>query len=322
MRRLVYGSPASDEPSGGVKVFHRHVEVLRAMGHEAAIWHPGSVGFRCSWFEHEAPVVETPDLHPTTDFIVLPEIWATGYVPMLKSQGFMVGIFVQNAYLTHVNFNTGNSNGIRDAYGDADLVLSISSDSTRYLEDILGVPAGKIQAQRYTVDRRLFRPAEKARLITYMPRKLADHSVRVVSALQSLLPAGWEIVPLDNLAERQVAFALAKSAIFLAFSEFEGLPVPPVEAALAGNVVIGYHGQGGREYWHAPNFIEIDQGDFQQFVFEVRETLIEFGSGQIDVESFNAGIERLAEAFSPATERQLLEVFASRVRALDEALPS
>jgi hypothetical protein len=72
MRRLVYGSPASDEPSGGVKVFHRHVEVLHAMGHEAAIWHPGSVGFRCSWFEHEAPVVETPDLHPANDFIVLP----------------------------------------------------------------------------------------------------------------------------------------------------------------------------------------------------------------------------------------------------------
>ena len=77
MRRLVYGSPASDEPSGGVKVFHRHVEVLRAMGHEAAIWHPGSVGFRCSWFEHEAPVVETPDLHPANDFIVLPEIIAS-----------------------------------------------------------------------------------------------------------------------------------------------------------------------------------------------------------------------------------------------------
>jgi hypothetical protein len=317
MRRLVYGSPASDEPSGGVKVFHRHVEVLRAMGHEAAIWHPGSVGFRCSWFEHEAPVVETPDLHPANDFIVLPEIWATGYVPMLKSQGFKVGIFVQNAYLTHVNFNTGNPNGIRDAYADADLVLSISSDSSRYLEEIHGVPAGKIQPQRYTVDRRLFHPAEKARLITFMPRKLADHGARVVSALRPLLPAGWEIVPLDNLAERQVAFALSKSAIFLAFSEFEGLPVPPVEAALAGNVVIGYHGQGGREYWHAPNFIEVDQGDFQQFVFEVRETLIEIGSGQLNVEALNAGIDRLAAAFSPATERELLEALVSRVRALD-----
>jgi len=320
MMRLVYASPASDEPSGGVKVFHRHVEVLRAMGYEAAVWHPGDNGFRCSWFQHNAPTLDTPALRPAADFMVVPEIWATTYVPMLKSQGFKVGIFVQNAYLTVVNLNTANPNGIRDAYAQADLVLSISSDSSRYLEEILGVPPGKIQQQRYTVDRRLFRPAEKARLITYMPRKLADHSARVVSVLRPLLPSGWEILPLDNIAEREVAFALSKSAIFLAFSEFEGLPVPPVEAALAGNVVIGYHGQGGREYWRAPNFIEVDQGDFQQFVFEVRETVTEFGSGQLDIDALNAGMDLLAAAFSPATERQFLEALVARVQGLGESL--
>ena len=35
--------------------------------------------------------------------------------------------------------------------------------------------------------------------------------------------------------------------IFLSFSSLEGLGLPPVEAALAGNHVIGYTGEGGNE---------------------------------------------------------------------------
>ena len=99
-----------------------------------------------------------------------------------------------------------------------------------------------------------------------MPRKLAAHSLRVVSALTPLLPSDWKILSIDNLSEDGVAEILSQSSIFMAFSEFEGLPVPPVEASLCGNYVIGYHGEGGREYWQAPNFTEVNQGDIQGFV--------------------------------------------------------
>jgi hypothetical protein len=146
-----------------------------------------------------------------------------------------------------------------------------------------------------------------------MPRKMADHSGRVVSILSNMLFPGWSVVALDKLSEREVASAVSRSIIFLAFSEFEGLSVPPVEAALAGNIVIGYHGQGGREYWNRPNFIEIDQGDVQRFIFEINDTIAEIVSGQLDLETLNSGIERLGEQFAIEVELQRLGDLDSRV---------
>ena len=168
------------------------------------------------------------------DLIVLPEIWASSHFSIFKQAGFRVAIYVQNCYLTHVNLNPDNFNAIQEAYKSADLVLSISQDSTEYLKEILKVPEEKILLQRYSINQDLFKIDTKQKIITYMPRKMADHSVRVVNALNNLLPSNeWKITPIHNMNEAQVAQVLSQSIIFMAFSEFEGLPVPPVEAALA-----------------------------------------------------------------------------------------
>lgn len=314
--RVVYGCPVGNTPSGGVKVIYRHAELLAQMGVPAFVWHPGDPNFRCDWFQNHASTIANEQLNPATDFIILPEIWATGLLPSLKSMGFRVGLFVQNAYYTHVNLNPANPNAIHDAYRDVDLVLSISTDTSRYLEDVFQVPSNKIVLQRYSIDFSLFRPSAKTKTITFMPRKMGQHSARVVSALQPLLPAGWSIVALDKMSEREVAHNLSQSIIFMAFSEFEGLPVPPVEAALCGNVVIGYHGQGGKEYWHAPNFIEVDQGDVQGFLFEVRDALAEIESGQINVAAMNEGIQRLATCFSLDNETGMLRSLVDSIRPM------
>ena len=49
----------------------------------------------------------------------------------------------------------------------------------------------------------------------------------------------------------------------------EGLGMPPIEAAIAGNKVVGYHGSGGLEYWQKPIFTEIKHGDITNFVNEI-----------------------------------------------------
>ena len=46
----------------------------------------------------------------------------------------------------------------------------------------------------------------------------------------------------------------------------EGLGIPPIEAAIAGNKVIGYTGKGGNEYWNNPIFTEIAHGDISGFI--------------------------------------------------------
>ena len=122
--RIIYGCPVGDIPAGGVKVIYRHSELLNLMGQKSFIWHPGDDQFKCSWFKNQVETISDRQLNPATDLIVIPEIWATGYMSLLKNLGFKVAIFVQNGYYTHVNLNPSNPHGIRDAYASADLVLS------------------------------------------------------------------------------------------------------------------------------------------------------------------------------------------------------
>lgn len=307
MTRIIYGAPPSNTPAGGVKVIYRHSEILRTLGIDSSVWHPGDSQFKCTWFENSIHTINTEELSPSTDFLIIPEIWASTYVPMLKKLGFRVAIFVQNCYYTHVNLNSENPNAIAEAYRDADLILSISQDTSEYLINIFKVPAEKIVLQRYSIDASLFRPGKKSKTITYMPRKMGQHSARVVSALNPLIPQGWKIRALDSMTEREIASNLAESIIFLAFSEFEGLPVPPVEAALSGNIVIGYHGQGGKEYWNEPSFISIEQGDIQQFVQKTLEIIKKIESNSLNLELLNSTMQTTSKHFASENELEMLE---------------
>ena len=49
--------------------------------------------------------------------------------------------------------------------------------------------------------------------------------------------------------------------------------MPPAEAALAGNFVIGYTGEGGNEYWKRPLFTKINSGEINTFVLEIIEKI-------------------------------------------------
>ena len=102
-----------------------------------------------------------------------------------------------------------------------------------------------------------------------MPRKLPTHSDNLVFFLRNNLPKSWKFKSLHNLSESEVYKNLLKSKIFLSFSEMEGLGMPPIEAAIAGNKVIGYPGQGGKEYWRKPIFTEIPHGNISKFIDEI-----------------------------------------------------
>jgi glycosyltransferase involved in cell wall biosynthesis len=313
MKRIIYGAPSTNTPAGGVKVIYRHSEILRKLGISSFIWHPGNTQFKCTWFENSIDTIGTEELSPETDFMIIPEIWASSYVSMLKKLGFRVAIFVQNCYYTHVNLNSENPSAIAEAYRDADLILSISQDSSEYMANIFKVPAEKIVLQRYSIDTSLFHPNKKSKLITYMPRKMGQHSARVVSVLNTLIPKEWQIRALDSMNEREVASNLAESIIFLAFSEFEGLPVPPVEAALSGNIVIGYHGQGGREYWNEPSFISIEQGDIQHFINKTMEIIGKIEKNSLDLDMINSTMQVTRRHFDGENELEMLENLIKKI---------
>lgn len=315
MRRIIYLSPADEKPTGGVKVIYRHAELLASLGADAYVLHPFNTDFSCTWFSHRTRMLRSLALDPANDFVIIPELWAASFGPQCIAQGVRYGIFVQNAYLAHPVLPQQPAELFRQVYRSADLVLSISDDSSRMTR--LSYPQmnpARLIRVRYSVPE-CFRPqpATATTCITYMPRKLGYHARLVVFALRQHLPARWQIVPIDGVDEATVARMLAASRIFLSFSEFEGLPLPPLEAALAGNLVIGYTGQGAREYWNKPNFREIHQGDIQGFVDAVLRAAESMDAQRLTSAHLAPGIAHLAGRFSLQAETANMRTLLDRI---------
>jgi hypothetical protein len=114
--------------------------------------------------------------------------------------------------------------------------------------------------------------------------------------------------------ESEVAAHMQDSRVFLAFSDFEGCPVPPIEAALSGNVVVGYPGWGGREYWHAPNFWPVEMGHMRQFAQQFRAAAALSLLPDADAR-LAPGMASLAQAYGLEAEKALLLQLVARVRA-------
>ena len=119
---------------------------------------------------------------------------------------------------------------------------------------------------------------KKQNLITFMPRKLPMHSQKLIFLLRNKLPNNWKIKPLANISDTEFYNYLKKSKLFLSFSYMEGLGAPPIEAAKEGNKVIGYTGEGGKDYWKKPIFTEIYSGDIRNFVRQVIKKVAEINS--------------------------------------------
>jgi len=104
------------------------------------------------------------------------------------------------------------------------------------------------------------------------------HSRYVINQLIMRKIEGWSVKPIQNMSEVQVGEALRASKIFLSFSELEGLPLPPLEAAICGNSVIGYTGEGAKEYWDPAIFKEIHSGNLQLFLKAIVDEINNLGS--------------------------------------------
>jgi len=217
-------------------------------------------------------------------------------------------------------------------YHAADLILSISEDTSHMVAlNHPRVDPARIVRVRYSVHERFLTGDSRAEtaatpIISYMTRKMADHVGRVIFALGQQLHEHppmqpWQLEPIHNVNEVTAASMLSTSRIFLSFSEFEGLPLPPLEAALTGNLVVGYTGQGAREYWHAPNFTAIDQGDIRGFVKAACEAVWKIDTKRVTHADLAPGIRRLVKQYSLAAETASLRTLLSRIESCVEAQP-
>lgn len=317
---LIYLCHPIKKAIGGVKVIYRQAalvnQLLSERGSSAVVMHPNTLFFRVNWFDTNVFIkrgffkwrwMGKPSLskidgffNPQTQAVVIPELWARKYGDQLAELGVTYAIFVQNGYY----ISKGDPKILDRAYQGARCVLTISEDASRCVALAFPGTESRILRMHYSVDTTRFRPdRHKENIITYMPRKLADHSAKVMFFLRHHLPAHWKVVPISGLNEDGVANLLQKSKIFLSFSHFEGCPLPPLEAALSGNQVIGYTGQGAKEYWMSEMFEEIESGNVAHFAERVIAKIAELDA----LDSFPIhvqAIERLTRTYSEAQERQ------------------
>ena len=206
------------------------------------------------------------------DFVILPEIFAHLASELLIKKKIKYAVFVQNGYAIA---STNNEQKLKKAYLNASFILSYSDDITNCIKLKFPNIKTKIVKISYAIQINKSKIQKKQNLITFMSRKLPQHSNLVVNYLRNYLPKKWSIKNLNNLSEKITYEYLRKSKIFLAFSNLEGLPLPPVEAALAKNYVVGYTGEGGNEYWIEPIFTRIYSGDINKFVKRIVEKIDE-----------------------------------------------
>ncbi len=222
--------------------------------------------FKYNWFESKIRIKENFNFNKKNDLVILPEIFAHLADDLLIKKKINYSIFVQNGYCLD---STNNEKKLINVYKNAKFILSSSNDTTECIKLRFPKLNTKIIKISYSLNLGPIDYNKKKNIITYLSRKLPHHSNLVVSFLKPHLPKKWYIKNLHELPYEKYASELKKSKIFLSFSNLEGLGLPPVEAALAGNHVIGYTGEGGKEYLQKPFFTKINSGEIKDFVSKI-----------------------------------------------------
>lgn len=340
---IIYISISEKGPSGGGKILYKHSDLINNLNNRFTSqvlhlkkrkskkwvnslnkilkinkkkyygWDINDItvnkNFKSEWFKNNISIKNDFLFDKKKDFIIIPEIFAHLANDLCNKERIPYAIFVQNGYCLHP---TNNYKALDEAYKNAKFILSYSEDITKCIKLAFPFCKNKIQKTIYAIDKSEFDfSVKKTKMITYMPRKLPDHSEHLLFFLKKHLPKSWKIKSIHNLKQKDVYKCLLKSKIFLAFSKLEGLPLPPVEAAIAGNKVIGYTGEGGKEYWKEPLFTEIPNGEFLKFTQEI----IKFIKKGKKSKNFLLERNKLIRNFSPDLEIKKIRLMLNKINS-------
>jgi hypothetical protein len=153
-----------------------------------------------------------------------------------------------------------------------DHVVTISEETKRYITDTFTYPEDLISIVDNYIDPNLFNlnfgtemidsvdedengdliilqkevNIKKKNTICFMPRRGLEVWYQIVLMLANSTKkiSGWEIKPLINMTQEEVAKELKSSKIFLHYTEGEGFGFPPLEARMTGNIIVGNSGLG------------------------------------------------------------------------------
>ena len=277
-------------------------------------WSPDEItvskNFKSNWFHQKIKIKNNFNFIKKNDFIIFPEIFAHFAKKLCIKKNIPYAIFVQNGYSIN---STNDYKTLSQVYKNAKFILSYSKDISKCISLAFHNSEKKIFRTNISVDINKFKFSNKKNnIITYMPRKLPVHSNNLLFFLRNRLPKNWKFKSLHNLNEREVYKYLLKSKIFLSFSNMEGLGIPPIEAAIAGNKVIGYTGRGGTGYWKKPIFTEIPHGNITKFINEILKNIKEKNL----LKKLSVSRKKIANNFSPAQEKKQIIKMIKKIKSI------
>ncbi len=260
------------------------------------------------FLDKKTKIIKKLNFDEKNDFIIFPEIFAHFAEELYTKKKVKYAIMVLNSFSI---FPTSDIKKLNKCYRNAEFIISGSKIITKYIKFTFP-KIKKIYQSTLSIDKKIYsKNLPKKNLITYMPRKLKDESSLLFLYLKRNLPKNWKILPLDNMTEKEIAFNLNKSKIFLSFSEFEGFGRPPLEAAIAGNKVIGYHGEGGKEFMKEPIFTTIQRGNILEFA----KTVIEKIDYKIDKKKQLKQIKQLTYTYSKKNEIRSIKKYLKHIKS-------
>ena len=345
---IIYLLPEMKGASGGAKVIYKHSAILNnidknvsssinhlkkkisykittSLSKKFKIFEQNNSGWKgremkisknftpsSQWVTNKLVLGKSLDFNRYSDFLIIPEIWAHFADDLnLKKKKINYAIFVQGFF--HME-STNDFFKLKRSYEGAKLILSDSKYTIKCLKEMFPEFKNKIHRIHFSIDTKKFKIDKKSNLITYMPRKLVNHSSLLLFYLKNLLPKNWKILALNNLSEKKLIHLLGKSKIFLSFSNLEGIGIPPIEAALSGNKVVGYTGAGGMEYWQGQIFKKIENGEIADFGQKVLSEINNYKLSWIK-KSYRER-EKLAKQYSDELEKKSLKILIKKVRSL------
>ncbi|MBI1367301.1 MAG: hypothetical protein GC162_01460 [Planctomycetes bacterium] len=286
--------PDANKPVGGMKTIYRQVDILNEIGIKAFVVH-GRREHRTKFFDNATPIRTFSEVQMTSDdVLLLPEAYCRLFSPMRKptlrstlrraifgaqsiqsqetrkliDQAKRIVILNLNGYDTLRGFTLdGPPTDVPHYHPNIVAMIAVSRDNEEYLR--YAFP--NLWIHRFAKcpgELSMFKAdMPKKRQVCYMPRKRLDEVIQVLGLLR-LRGAleGFGLVPIEDKTEKQVADIMGESALFLSFSIREGLPRPPMEAMLSRCLVVGYHGQGGRELFDPSFSFPIEDGNILEFV--------------------------------------------------------
>lgn len=306
--------PNTNLPTGGIKTLYRATEILNNHGIDSCIYHIQNTNYNIDWISHTVKLRDNDVIDPYKDFMVVPEIYVAEYGSKFLYSKIKYAIFVQNQFYIHACLNS-NCNQLKEIYEGADLII-VTSESLK--DDIQfyfpGIDNSKFTTLIHSFVRS-YKNVPKTKTITYMPKhRLPKHVEFLIFLLKDyFLPNDWRLVKLENLSESKVSTILSESVIHLSFSDLEGLGMVNVEAAMHENIVIGYTGWGGKEFFAEPLFYEIEPNDFKKFISRILETINKFETNTLYDNTLKENILYIRNRYSQKVESDLLLKFSKKV---------